>query len=172
MVNTQRHEEPEATPSLNPGTRTAGSRLRSAWTLLKQAVQGTQQDYTEGGLKRAVFLLSVPMILEMVNMAFLLGVMVVFLVWTELLIAAFTSDPAAQALGANCLRVVSYGYAFYAWGLVLVQAFNGAGDTVTPTWINLGCYWCFQVPLALLLARGLDQMSVLSRRTCSRDRGA
>ena len=90
------------------------------------------------------------------NMAFLLGVMVVFLVWAEPLIAVFTSDPAVQSLGATCLRVVSYGYAFYAWGMVLVQAFNGAGDTATPTWINLGCYWCFQIPLALLLARGFD----------------
>jgi putative MATE family efflux protein len=90
------------------------------------------------------------------NMAFLLGVMLVFLAWAEPLIAVFTSDPAVQSLGATCLRVVSYGYAFYAWGMVLVQAFNGAGDTVTPTWINLGCYWCFQIPLALLLARGLD----------------
>jgi len=90
------------------------------------------------------------------NMAFLLGVMLVFLLGAEPLIAVFTSDPAVQSLGATCLRVVSYGYGFYAWGMVLVQAFNGAGDTVTPTWINLGCYWCFQIPLALLLARGLD----------------
>jgi len=90
------------------------------------------------------------------NMAFLLGVMLVFLWGGEPLIAVFTSDPAVQALGGTCLRVVSYGYAFYAWGMVLVQAFNGAGDTVTPTWINLGCYWCFQIPLALGLARGLD----------------
>jgi Na+-driven multidrug efflux pump len=90
------------------------------------------------------------------NMAFLLGVMAVFLWWAEPLIAVFSSDPEVQALGATCLRVVSYGYAFYAWGMVLVQAFNGAGDTRTPTWINLGCYWCFQIPLALGLARGLD----------------
>ena len=91
------------------------------------------------------------------NMAFLLGVMAVFLVGAEPLIALFSSDPAVQRLGAQCLRVVSYGYGFYAWGMVLVQAFNGAGDTVTPTWINLGCYWLFQVPLALALARALGQ---------------
>jgi putative MATE family efflux protein len=89
------------------------------------------------------------------NMAFLLCVMAVFLWWAEPLIAVFSSAPEVQALGATCLRVVSYGYAFYAWGMVLVQAFNGAGDTRTPTWINLGCYWCFQIPLALGLARGL-----------------
>ncbi len=89
------------------------------------------------------------------NMVFLLGVMAVFLWWAEPLIAVFTSDPAVLALGADCLRIVSYGYGFYAWGMVLVQAFNGAGDTRTPTLINLGCYWCFQIPLALVLARGL-----------------
>ena len=83
------------------------------------------------------------------NMVFLLGVMAVFLSWAEPLIAVFTSDPVVLALGADCLRIVSYGYGFYAWGMVLVQAFNGAGDTRTPTWINLGCYWCFQIPLAL-----------------------
>jgi putative MATE family efflux protein len=91
------------------------------------------------------------------NMVFLLGVMVVFLWGAEPLIATFSPDPAVQRMGALCLRVVSYGYAFYAWGMVLVQAFNGAGDTVTPTWINLFCYWLFQIPIAWLLARTLDQ---------------
>jgi Na+-driven multidrug efflux pump len=90
-------------------------------------------------------------------MAFLLMVMFVFLAWGEPLIAVFTSDPEVKRLGALCLRIVSYGYAFYAWGMVLVQAFNGAGDTKTPTWINLGCYWCFQLPMAFVLARVLDQ---------------
>ena len=95
-------------------------------------------------------------IVGLYNMAFLLGVMGVFLWGAEPLIALFSADAAVQQLGAQCLRVVSYGYAFYAWGMVLVQAFNGAGDTVTPTWINLGCYWLFQIPLALGLSRGLD----------------
>jgi putative MATE family efflux protein len=97
------------------------------------------------------------MIVGVYNMVFLLGVMVAFLWAAEPLVAIFSSDPAVQALGAQCLRVVSYGYAAYAWGMVLVQAFNGAGDTKTPTWINLGCYWCFQIPIALVLARGLEQ---------------
>jgi putative MATE family efflux protein len=96
------------------------------------------------------------------NMLFLIGVAVVFIVWPEPLIRVFTSDPAVLAFGATCLRVVSYGYAFYAWGMVMVQAFNGAGDTTTPTWINLGCYWLFQIPLAYGLARvaGLGPLGV------------
>jgi putative MATE family efflux protein len=94
-------------------------------------------------------------IVGLYNTAFLLGVMGVFLWGAEPLIALFSADAAVQAYGAQCLRVVSYGYAFYAWGMVLVQAFNGAGDTVTPTWINLCCYWLFQIPLALGLAQTL-----------------
>jgi len=89
------------------------------------------------------------------NMAFLLGVMALFLWKAEPIVALFSADPEVQRMGALCLRVVSYGYAFYAWGMVLVQAFNGAGDTVTPTWINLFCYWLLQIPVALVLARGL-----------------
>jgi putative MATE family efflux protein len=86
------------------------------------------------------------------NMAFLTMVGVAFVLFAEPLVGVFSADAAVRALGADCLRVVSYGYAAYAWGMVMVQAFNGAGDTVTPTWINLGCYWLFQIPLAWVLA--------------------
>ncbi len=96
-------------------------------------------------------------IVGLYNMAVLLVVMVVFLWGASPLIGLFSTDPAVRRLGALCLRVVSYGYGFYAWGMVLVQAFNGAGDTVTPTWINLCCYWLFQIPLAFALARALGQ---------------
>jgi putative MATE family efflux protein len=91
------------------------------------------------------------------NMVFLIGVMVAFLWGAEPLIALFSTDREVQAMGALCLRVVSCGYAFYAWGMVLVQAFNGAGDTTTPTYINFFCYWLFQIPLAWGLARTLGQ---------------
>jgi putative MATE family efflux protein len=89
------------------------------------------------------------------NMAFLLLVGLTFVLFAEPVVGFFTADAAVRALGADCLRVVSYGYAAYAWGMVMVQAFNGAGDTVTPTWINLCCYWLFQIPLAYLLASRL-----------------
>jgi putative MATE family efflux protein len=89
------------------------------------------------------------------NTAFLLGVMALFLWKAEPIVALFSAEPEVQRMGALCLRVVSYGYAFYAWGMVLVQAFNGAGDTVTPTWINLFCYWLLQIPVAWVLARSL-----------------
>jgi putative MATE family efflux protein len=89
------------------------------------------------------------------NMAFLGVVTIVFVVFADGLVGIFTPDPAVRALGASCLRIFSYGYVIYAWGMVMVQALNGAGDTTTPTFINLVCYWLFQIPLAFLLARTL-----------------
>jgi putative MATE family efflux protein len=86
------------------------------------------------------------------NMVFLGLVTIVFIVFAEPMIRIFTDDPAVVPYGVDCLRFISYGYIFYAYGMVMVQAFNGAGDTFTPTIINLGCYWLFQIPLAYTLA--------------------
>lgn len=91
------------------------------------------------------------------NMGFLLLVMALFLLAGGRLVGYFSADLEVQRLGSLCLRVFSYGYGFYAWGMVMLQAFNGAGDTLTPTWINLFCYWLVQLPLAFALAHGLGQ---------------
>jgi putative MATE family efflux protein len=87
------------------------------------------------------------------NMLFLSSVGVVFFIFAPALVGLFTEDRALAAIAATCLRYVSIGYPVYAWGMVMEQSFNGAGDTVTPTWINLGCYWAFQIPLAWYLAQ-------------------
>jgi putative MATE family efflux protein len=86
------------------------------------------------------------------NMLFLGAVTVFFVLFAEPVIRLFTSDPEVIPIGVDCLRYVSYGYIFYAYGMVMVQAFNGAGDTATPTVINLLCYWLWQIPLAYGLA--------------------
>jgi putative MATE family efflux protein len=65
----------------------------------------------------------------------------------------FTNDPAVVYQGGRCLRIVAAGFAFYAYGMVVSQAFNGAGDTRTPTWINLGCFWLGELPIAYFLSR-------------------
>lgn len=80
--------------------------------------------------------------------------LVAFLMWlqADALIAIFTDNAAVISYGADCLRIVSYTYVFFAFGMVISQAFNGAGDTTTPTWINFVCYWLVQIPLAYMLA--------------------
>lgn len=86
------------------------------------------------------------------NMCFLGLVAIIFVTFAERLIGIFTTDPDVVPYGVACLRFISYGYIFYAYGMVMVQSFNGAGDTNTPTLINLGCYWLIQIPLAYSLA--------------------
>jgi len=86
------------------------------------------------------------------NMVFLGLVTIVFLILAEPLIGMFTSDEAVLSYGISALRFISYGYVFYAYGMVIVASFNGAGDTTTPTLINIFCYWLLQIPLAYTLA--------------------
>jgi Na+-driven multidrug efflux pump len=86
------------------------------------------------------------------NMIFLGLVAVVFIAFADPLVRIFTSDADVVSMAATTLRTVAYGYIFYAWGMVMGQAFNGAGDTNTPTMLNLLCFWAFQIPLAWLLA--------------------
>ncbi len=86
------------------------------------------------------------------NVAFLGFASVVFITCAPLLVGVFTSDEAVIAHGGKCLRIIGYGFVFYAWGMVMTQAFNGAGDTMTPTWMNLIAFWIVQVPLAWYLA--------------------
>ena len=90
------------------------------------------------------------------NMVFLGIVGLVFVVLAGPIVRLFTDDPSAAPIGALALRTMSYGFVFYALGMVLTQAFNGAGDTWTPTWINLVCFWLWEIPLAYVLARVLD----------------
>jgi Na+-driven multidrug efflux pump len=86
------------------------------------------------------------------NMIFLGLVGLLFLLGAGPMVALFTHDPAVTPVAVGCLRTVSLGFVFYAWGMVLTQSFNGAGDTWTPTLINLGCFWLLEIPLAWVLA--------------------
>jgi putative MATE family efflux protein len=90
------------------------------------------------------------------NVIFLAVVALIFIVFTERIIGIFTTDASVIAYGVTSLRIISYGFVFYGYGMVMVQAFNGAGDTFTPTVINLFCYWLFQIPLAYALAISFD----------------
>jgi putative MATE family efflux protein len=90
------------------------------------------------------------------NMVVLGAVGLVFIILAGPIVGLFTHDAVALPTGAVGLRTMSFGFVFYALGMALTQAFNGAGDTWTPTWINLGCFWLWEIPLAYLLARVWD----------------
>lgn len=87
---------------------------------------------------------------------FLVGVAIPFIIFAEQIISLFSSDPVVIDYGSDCLRYISYGYGFFAMSMVLTQSFNGAGDTMTPTIINLVCFWMLQIPLAYYLAMILN----------------
>ncbi|HNB31735.1 MAG TPA: MATE family efflux transporter, partial [Saprospiraceae bacterium] len=90
------------------------------------------------------------------NVLFMTAVMILFVFFSKPIIGIFTSDTAILDHGAQALKIFGYGYIFYGIGMVMTQALNGAGDTRTPTWINIVCFWVLQVPLAYTLARTLN----------------
>ena len=89
------------------------------------------------------------------NAMFLGSLAVIFVVFANPIIGAFTTDPAVRPYGVACLRTVSAGFLFFAYGMVITQSFNGAGATWTPTVINLVVFWLFEIPLAYVLAKPL-----------------
>jgi putative MATE family efflux protein len=86
------------------------------------------------------------------NFFFLGAVGVVFVVFARLIVSPFTSDPEVAKYAIDGLRVVSAGFVMYAYGMVMANAFNGAGDTWTPTLLNLVCFWGWEIPLAWVLS--------------------
>ena len=87
------------------------------------------------------------------NVLFMCGVGALMLVFAPQIAGWFTDDPAVLHHGTNCLRILGVGYPFYAVGMIMIQALNGAGDTVTPSVLNFVCFWLLQIPLAYWLAR-------------------
>ncbi len=111
-------------------------------TLVGQNLGAGHPDRAEKSVWRTAFL----------NMIFLGSVGVIFLLFARYIIGFFTTDPEVLKNGVQCLQIVCLGYAFYAYGMVISQSFNGAGDTKTPTIINFVGFWLFQIPLAYSLA--------------------
>jgi putative MATE family efflux protein len=112
-------------------------------TMVGQALGAKKPERAEAAVWRAGFY----------NFCFLGSIGALFLVFAPLLVRAFTRDAEVAGFATACLRLVSAGFPFYAYGMVLTSAFNGAGDTWTPTLINLFCFWLWEVPLAWLLSQ-------------------
>jgi Na+-driven multidrug efflux pump len=118
----------------------------AAATMVGQALGAKDPDRAERAVWRAC----------LYNLAFLSIIGLSFVVFARPIVSAFTSDPAVLAYGVNCLRIIAAGFPFYAYGMVLLQSFNGAGDTLTPTVLNLIVFWLWEIPLAWALAVVLD----------------
>jgi putative MATE family efflux protein len=114
----------------------------AAATLVGQNLGANRPERAEASVWRAC----------LYNSVILGAISVLFVLWADGVVALFTTDPQVAPLAARGLRIISSGFAFYASGYVLSASFNGAGDTMTPTLINILCLWLGELPLAYLLA--------------------
>jgi putative MATE family efflux protein len=124
----------------------------AAATLVGQNLGAEQPDRAE----KSVYITAV------INMVVLILTGLLFYAYAEELVRLFTDEPRVIELGAQCLRIICYGYLFYSWGMITIQAFNGAGDTTTPTILNFVCFWLTEIPVAYVLAMlmGLNETGV------------
>ena len=101
------------------------------------------------------------------NAVFLGVVGLMFVLFARQIVGGFTADVEVTRYGVMALRTVAYGFVFYAYGMVVGNSFNGAGDTRTPTWINLFVFWVLEIPLAWLLSHqtGLGPFGVFIAMT-------
>src|SRR5215204_4846106 len=113
----------------------------AAATMVGQALGAGNPDRAERAVWQAGFY----------NMIFLGIVGLCFIFFAPQIIWFYTDVPDVAKYGVDCLRIVAYGFLFYAYGMVLGQSFNGAGDTWTPTVINLFVFWLWEIPLAYVL---------------------
>jgi putative MATE family efflux protein len=114
----------------------------AAATMVGQALGAKNPERAERAVWKAGFY----------NMIFLGTVGLLFIFFAPQIIGFYTPDPNVAQYGIDCLRIVAYGFLFYAYGMVLGQSFNGAGDTWTPTVINLFVFWLWEIPLAYVLS--------------------
>lgn len=117
----------------------------AAATLVGQNLGANQPERAERSVWRTAF----------ITFCFFAVVAVIFFLFGEPLMRFFTQDKAAVIAGTECLHILAIGYVFFAYGMIISQAFNGAGDTRTPTYINLFVFWILQIPLAWILAKYL-----------------
>ncbi|WP_423128638.1 MATE family efflux transporter [Gaoshiqia sp. Z1-71] len=123
--------------------------MMPAWGLSNAAATLVGQNLGAGNPERAE---STVWKIGFYNMIFLIGVAIIYFFFNEQLMGIFTDDARVLAIGAEWLQILSYSYFVYGWWMVSVQAFNGAGDTKTPTYINLVFFWLIQIPLSYFLA--------------------
>jgi len=117
----------------------------AAATLVGQNLGAGQPGRAEKSVWRTAF----------IALCFFFLVAIVFFFFGRNLVYFFIQDEVAVNYGTLCLHVLSIGYIFFAYGMIVTQAFNGAGDTKTPTYINLFVFWVIQIPLAYVLAKTL-----------------
>ena len=121
----------------------------AAATLVGQNLGAKQPDRAETSVWRT----------GLYNMMFLGSIGVLFVLFADPIVRLFTHDAEVAQLAATCLRILSYGNIGYAYGMVMLQAFNGAGDTITPTIVNFFGFWLLEIPLAWWLAIHLGMHS-------------